>query len=287
MRVTGGQQHGLDRPGQVVVQPRQRGAVIGAEAQHHALLVRLHAVEAAGQPERRRPRPPAATPRRRRGRAPPARGGRPRAAAEPGRQHAAHEALDAGDQFVEVGRGGTRRSRAPAVPRPLRPARPPARAPVIAAAGGAPGTGAARPAAGAVVGAATVPRHEKGSLLCGAGRARRGGLPKGLLAPCGAQAISLTLARLHIDQRRKVFKRMPEPTEQTLARRRCATYRRPGQRRDIVAAGLVEGIAGQRRPGAGAAADRPRARRGDGAGAPPGRGAAGPPARGEERRPRC
>ena len=70
MRVTAGRQHALDRPGQVVVQAGQRGAVEGAEAQHHALLVRLHAIEAAGEPERhddqrdQRQAAPAGEPRR-------------------------------------------------------------------------------------------------------------------------------------------------------------------------------------------------------------------------------
>ena len=49
-RVTGSP-HRLDRPGQVVVQTRAGGAGEGAEAQHHALLVRLHAIEAAGEPD--------------------------------------------------------------------------------------------------------------------------------------------------------------------------------------------------------------------------------------------
>ena len=36
----------------MVVEAGQRGAVERAEAQHHALLVRLHAIDAAGEPQR-------------------------------------------------------------------------------------------------------------------------------------------------------------------------------------------------------------------------------------------
>ena len=49
------------------------------------------------------------------------------------------------------------------------------------------------------------------------------------------------MARLHIDRLRKVFKRMPEPTEQVLTEA-LRTIADPTTGRDIVAAGLVESI---------------------------------------------
>ena len=51
-RVTLGVEHGLDRRGEVPVEARLGGLGPLAEAQHHALLVRLHAIEAARQPDR-------------------------------------------------------------------------------------------------------------------------------------------------------------------------------------------------------------------------------------------
>jgi ATP-binding protein involved in chromosome partitioning len=51
----------------------------------------------------------------------------------------------------------------------------------------------------------------------------------------------MTLARLHIDRLRKVFKRMPEPTEQTLGEI-LRSIADPAGGGDIVAAGLVESI---------------------------------------------
>ena len=52
IRVTAGVSDPLDRPGQMIVEAGQRRAVERAEAQHHALLVRLHAIDAAGEPQR-------------------------------------------------------------------------------------------------------------------------------------------------------------------------------------------------------------------------------------------
>src|SRR5581483_4144220 len=47
----GGQQDLLDRPGQVPVQAGVGAVAVGAETQHDAEFVRLHAVEAAGEPQ--------------------------------------------------------------------------------------------------------------------------------------------------------------------------------------------------------------------------------------------
>src|SRR5208283_2385699 len=43
--------HPLDRPRPVPVQSGAGAVNIGAEAQHHTLLVRLHAINTAGEPE--------------------------------------------------------------------------------------------------------------------------------------------------------------------------------------------------------------------------------------------
>lgn len=59
---------------------------------------------------------------------------------------------------------------------------------------------------------------------------------------CGATyAISASMARKHIAWLRKVFKRMSEPTADSL-RKALATIKDPASGRDIVSAGLVEGV---------------------------------------------
>jgi ATP-binding protein involved in chromosome partitioning len=81
-------------------------------------------------------------------------------------------------------------------------------------------------------------------------RAPRGGGRTGI-GTCGARAIcrgyeAQALARLHIDRRRKVFKRMPEPTDQlptaAALRQALAAIADPASGLDIVAAGVVETI---------------------------------------------
>ena len=157
MRVTAGSRTRLDRPGQVVVQAGQRGAVERAEAQHDALLVRLHAIDAAGQPQRHdgepiraRPRPPVKPPRG------------PRAA-----QDGADERLQPGDQRVEVGqRAAARRGRPPNGPPGPPPQGPPPPGWPLAATAASTGAAARRPPRAR---ATIVPRHA-GVLLCGLGR---------------------------------------------------------------------------------------------------------------------
>src|SRR6185437_13352037 len=87
-----GQVDGLDRPGQVPVQAGRRPVSIGAEARHDALLVWLHPIEPAGDPQgdhrkaQQRQSPPAAEP-----------------AAGGAAQQPADEVLCLGDQPVQVG----------------------------------------------------------------------------------------------------------------------------------------------------------------------------------------
>ena len=81
-------QRGLDRPGPVVVQAGRGAAVIGAEAQHHAFLVRLHAVDAAAEPHQEQ-------------QADEHREAAPAAAAR--RQDAPQRGLGLPDQVIEVG----------------------------------------------------------------------------------------------------------------------------------------------------------------------------------------
>ena len=76
------------------------------------------------------------------------------------------------------------------------------------------------------------------------GFARR--LPKGHLHDAGRGPYPLAMTRLHIDRLRKVFKRMPQPTEAALSeealRRLLGTIADPASGRDIVSAGLVEAV---------------------------------------------
>ena len=112
-----GRQHGLDRIGQVVVEARLRRPVVGAEAQHDADLVGLHAVEAADQPDDDDCGDD---------------DGDTGAGAEIARQQPAKPVLPAAQQLLEIGRlrAAAARWRPPPLPRlPPPPQGPPPRGP--------------------------------------------------------------------------------------------------------------------------------------------------------------